>query len=422
MSFPRYPKYKDSGVEWLGEVPEHWSVSRLGFESWVRARLGWKGLKAEEYVDEVFAFLSTPNIKGLCIDFENVNFISQERFDESPEIKIREGDVLLAKDGSTLGTVNVVRQLPRPATVNSSIAVITPNQSLSGIYLYYMFASSYMEKTIQRTKGGMGVPHLFQADLNKFYLLLPPVAEQTTIADFLDRETGKLDELVAEQRLLMELQNEQIVSLVLSSFHAPETSELRLSEASTIISRPVIQKADECYTRIGLFNRGRGLFHKDVSEMDDMGESDFFWVEEGDLILSGQFAWEGAVAMADKEDTGCVVSHRYPVIRGKANVALTEYLLALFCTKHGDFLLNEHSRGAAGRNRPLNISSLMQEKIPVPNMEVQAAVARAVHARKALLKEIAKAIDLLQERRTALISAAVTGQIYVRPLAEKKAA
>ena len=135
MSFPRYPAYKPSGVEWLGDVPEHWAISRLGFESWVRARLGWKGLKAEEYVDNGFAFLSTPNIKGLTIDFENVNFINQERFDESPEIKIREGDVLLAKDGSTLGTVNVVRQLPRPTTVNSSIAVITPNQSLDGVFL-----------------------------------------------------------------------------------------------------------------------------------------------------------------------------------------------------------------------------------------------------------------------------------------------
>ena len=148
--------------------------------------------------------------------------------------------------------------------------------------------------------------------------------------------------------------------------------------------------------------------------MDDMGESDFFWVEEEDLIISGQFAWEGAVALADKEDTGCVVSHRYPVIRGKSGIALTEYLLGLFCTKHGDFLLNENSRGAAGRNRPLNISSLMKEKIPVPSMGVQEAVARAVHARKVLFKEIAKAIDLLQERRTALISAAVTGQIDVR--------
>ena len=136
MSFPRYPKYKDSGVAWLGEVPEHWEISRLGFESWVRARLGWKGLKAEEYVDDGYAFLSTPNIKDRDIDFENVNFITQERYDESPEIKLNEGDVLLAKDGSTLGTVNVVRKLPRPTTVNSSIAVITPHERLTGVYLY----------------------------------------------------------------------------------------------------------------------------------------------------------------------------------------------------------------------------------------------------------------------------------------------
>ena len=156
--------------------------------------------------------------------------------------------------------------------------------------------------------------------------------------------------------------------------------------------------------------------------MDDMGESDFFWIEEGDLIISGQFAWEGSVAMANQEDTGCVVSHRYPVIRGKSGVALTEYLFGLLCTKHGDFLLNENSRGAAGRNRPLNISSLMKEKIPVPSMEIQEAVARIVHARRGLFNEIAKAIDLLQERRTALISAAVTGKIDVRGLYLKEAA
>jgi len=124
MSFAPYPEYKDSGVEWLGEVPGHWDISRLGFESWVRARLGWKGLKAEEYVDDGYVFLATPNIKQRNIDFENVNYIDEARYSESLEIALHIGDVLLAKDGSTLGTVNVVRDLPRPATVNSSIAVI----------------------------------------------------------------------------------------------------------------------------------------------------------------------------------------------------------------------------------------------------------------------------------------------------------
>jgi type I restriction enzyme S subunit len=198
---------KDSGVEWLGTVPKHWNVSRLGFESWVRARLGWKGLKAEEYVEDGYVLLSTPNIKGAAIDFENVNYINEHRYEESPEIRLCVGDVLLAKDGSTLGTVNLVRCLPRPSTVNSSIAVITPGDRLEGAFLYYLFETSYMENTIQRIKGGMGVPHLFQEDLNKFFIPLPPVSEQQKIAGLLDHETAKFDALVAEaERGIMLLQ------------------------------------------------------------------------------------------------------------------------------------------------------------------------------------------------------------------------
>jgi type I restriction enzyme S subunit len=214
MSLPRHERYKDSGVEWLEDVPEHWDVSRIGFESWLRARLGWKGLKAEEYVEDGFIFLATPNIKDIEIDFGNVNYINEFRYDESPEIKLRECDVLLAKDGSTLGTVNIVRVLPKPATVNSSIAVITPGKRLNGIYLYYLFQGSFLKNTIQLLKGGMGVPHLFQEDLNKFYIPLPPISEQQLIATFLDRETAKIDEAIAEQQRLIDLLKEKRQSVI----------------------------------------------------------------------------------------------------------------------------------------------------------------------------------------------------------------
>jgi type I restriction enzyme, S subunit len=205
---------KPSGVEWLGDIPINWMVSKLGFEAWVRARLGWKGLKAEEYVENGFAFLATPNIKGNDIDFENVNYINQNRYDESPEIKLNPGDVLLTKDGSTLGTVNVVRHLPRPATVNSSIAVITPGKALDGIFLYFLFQSSFMQNTIQMTKGGMGVPHLFQEDLNKFHMPLPPLAAQLSIAAYLDDATAKIDTLIAKARQAIALQKEHRTALI----------------------------------------------------------------------------------------------------------------------------------------------------------------------------------------------------------------
>lgn len=187
---------KNSGIEWLGVVPNHWKVSKLGYEYRVKARLGWKGLKASEYVDDGYIFLSTPNIKDHEIDFKNVNYITEARYLESPEIMLEPGDVLLAKDGSTLGIANVIRELPSPATVNSSIAVLRARKKAHSIYLYYFLRSNYMQHIIQRFKDGMGVPHLFQRDINKFDILVPPFEEQKRIADYLDKQTLNINNVI----------------------------------------------------------------------------------------------------------------------------------------------------------------------------------------------------------------------------------
>lgn len=207
-------KMKSSGVEWVGEVPEHWLFTRLDFVSRVKARLGWKGLKAEEYVEDGYAFLATPNLKERNIDFNNVNYITEERYLESPEIMLEVGDVLLAKDGSTLGIVNVVRILPKNATVNSSIAVIRPSEKIDSVYFYYYLKSTYIQDVINQIKDGMGVPHLFQADIKKFKILLPPMDEQVAIAKYLDDETLKLEQLVGKVKQQIEALKEYCQSLI----------------------------------------------------------------------------------------------------------------------------------------------------------------------------------------------------------------
>ena len=215
MRFPTYPKYKPSGVEWLGDVPEHWEVKRLDFLATVKARLGWRGLTADEYVPEGYIFLATPNIKGEGeIDFQNANYITAERYFESPEIILREGDVLMAKDGSTLGIVNVVRHLPAPATVNGSIAVLRPKGKVESSFLFRWLSSDYVQGVVHSMKDGQGVPHLFQADIRKFSVLLPLPCEQRAIADFLDAETAKLDTLVAKKRELIEKLKEKRSALI----------------------------------------------------------------------------------------------------------------------------------------------------------------------------------------------------------------
>ena len=385
MSFTSYPKYKASGVEWLGEVPEGWETAQL--RHFVDIENGKDYKQVEQ--SEGFPVYGSGGVFAYASDF------------------LYNGEsVLLGRKGT----------IDKPLYVNGPFWTVDTmywtriRPHTSGKYVYY--AATTFPFDLYSTSTAL--PSMTKGVLSGHVMARPPLPEQTAIAEFLDRETGKIDELVAEQRRLMDLLKEKITSLVLSSVDLPSTQRLRFGDAASIISRPVLQQEEESYTRIGLFNRGRGLFHKDASEMDDMGESDFFWIEEGDLIISGQFAWEGAVALAGKADTGCVVSHRYPVLRGVPGIALTEYLFGLLCTNHGDFLLNENSRGAAGRNRPLNIRYLMKETIPVPSIQIQETVARAIHSRAVLFQEISNAIDLLQERRTALISAAVTGKIDVR--------
>ena len=206
---------KDSGVEWLGEIPEHWSISRLSYLATVNGRVGWKALKADEYVDEGYAFLSTPNIKGKHIDFDNTNRITEERYIESPEIILEIGDVLLAKDGSTLGITAYVDELPRAATVNSSIAVLkTFNSKLYSEYLYWFLLGEYMQNIIQRKKEGMGVPHLFQKDINKFTILIPDFEEQKRICEKLRDSVGRLDFLLDEVRKSIDLLREYRTSLI----------------------------------------------------------------------------------------------------------------------------------------------------------------------------------------------------------------
>jgi len=113
-----------------------------------------------------------------------------------------------------LGTVNIVRDLPKPATVNSSIAVITPYKNLTSEFLLYLLTSSFMVNTIQRIKGGMGVPHLFQADLNKFYIPTPELAEQFEIVKFLDQETAKIDTLILKAESAIQLMQERRTALI----------------------------------------------------------------------------------------------------------------------------------------------------------------------------------------------------------------
>lgn len=195
---------KDSGIEWIGEIPNEWKSIKLKYCTYIRARLGWKGLKAEEYVDDGYPLLSAFNIINSKLDFSEVNYINQLRYDESPEIKLAMNDILLVKDGAGIGKCAIVEELPIPSTPNGSLAVVTITNHLFPKFLYYYFLSKMFQKYIDRIKDGMGVPHLFQSDLRDIEIVISEIEEQQEIVAYLDRKCAEIDTLIEKKTSLLE--------------------------------------------------------------------------------------------------------------------------------------------------------------------------------------------------------------------------
>ncbi len=331
--------------------------------------------------------------------------------DKNSYKRVRPGDLVYNMMRAWQGALGVAKL---DGLVSPAYVVARPTRKLHAPYFEYLLRTPIWIEDLRRASKGIADfrQRLYWEHFRQVLVLLPPLSEQMSIADFLGRETARINRLIEKKRLFgmsVACRIEALVDQAISDANVPR---IRFEHLTQRVSRPVTLSEHDELVRLGLYNRGRGIFKKPAADEEGMGDSEFFFVESGDLILSGQFAWEGAAALATAEEEGCVVSHRYPVYRGKSGVN-TSYLLGLLRSSYGDFLLNEASRGSAGRNRPLNVRRLGKEKIPVPGSELQKAVEQAVDFERRLKRKTEQSIARLEEFRTALITAVVTGQIDV---------
>jgi restriction endonuclease S subunit len=248
-------------------------------------------------------------------------------------IEQKQGDVIITKDSEDPRDIGI------PALVKEDLNDVICGYHLTVIKAHDPSLSGFIHRSIQSqsTKAHFFVESpgitrygLDQDAIGDIPICVPPLEEREDLINAINQETSRIDTLIARKSRFTQLLTEKILAIVTHSFEYEDTRWVRLQHVCNVISRPVNQKNGESYTRLGLYNRGRGAFKKAVADNEDMGDSDFFWVEEGDLILSGQFAWEGAVAIATNQHDKCVVSHRFPIIHGRKGEALTEYLFAFF--------------------------------------------------------------------------------------------
>ena len=399
-----YSSYSNFDQEWLGELPSHWKI--------MRTKLLFNLITESAPIGNSEELLSVYTAIGVKPRKE-LEARGNKASSTDNYWHVEKGDIIVNKLLAWMGAIGISEY---NGVTSPAYDILRAKENVNPYYYNYLFRNPIASREFKRhSRGIMDMRlRLYFSRFGDIKLPLPTLEEQNKIAAFLDFKLSKIDRFIRKKKQLLALYVERRKSLTRKIINSESVQFLRLSSITNLIQRPIDRIDNELYTPIGLYNRGRGIFHKEQTLGKDLGDSNFCHIEKGDVILSGQFAWEGAVALSSPFDENCVASHRYPILKCDFEVIKPEFLFSFFTISEGHLLLDINSRGAAGRNRPLNPRYLIKEKIPVPSIFLQEELIEMIQSENRLKSIINREISFIEEYKTILIAEAVTGKIDVR--------
>lgn len=448
MSFPRYPAYKDSGFEAVPKIPERWVPIRLRF----LLRDGYDGIKigpfgsqlTSDMLDDAGDYKVYGQEHVIANDFDRGSrYIDRAKFEELTAYEIKSGDLLVTMMG-TSGRCDVVPSKIVPGVMDSHLLRIRVAPSVKPEFVRLLIdQSAYVGTQIDLAGKGSIMHGLNSTIVKNLLLFVPPVDEQAQILTFLDHETAKIDALVAEQERLIELLKEKRQAVI--------------SHAVTKGLDPSVPMKNS-----GVEWLGEVPVHWDVSPLKYLArigngstpnrDNPDYWAEEGFPWLNSSVVNHSEVSEAERFVTNAALKECHlPIIeppavligitgQGKTRGMAAPLTFTATVNQHlayvkpdqerlgVDFLLRaleaayEHlrteSEGVGSTKGAITCGQLGAWFMPVPDIPEQAKIVAFLTGElgklDALTEEAERGIAYLQERRTALISAAVTGQIDVR--------
>jgi type I restriction enzyme S subunit len=438
----RYPVYRDSGVDWLGEIPAHWDVKRLKSLGDIRpSNIDKKTVDDQHpvrlcnYTDVYYRDLIT----------EDIEFMEATATPEQiRRFELRAGDVIITKDSESADDIAVAAFVPGdlPGVVcGYHLALIRPISKIDGRYLFRAFAATPLSGQFEISARGITRYGLSYAAIADAFMLVPPLSEQRAIAAFLDRKTGEIDALIAKKRELIARLQEQrsaIISHAVTRGLNPDApmkdsgiewlgeipvawDVVRLKYVSPFVTVGIVVTPAKYYENEGIpclrsLNIKPGYISDDnlvfiSPESNELLEKSKIY--RGDLVIvrTGQ---PGTAAVVDERFDGanCIDL----IIVRKSPEFLSDYVMRV---ANSDFAKTQYSRLSSGAiQQHFNIGMASNLLIPLPPLPVQHDVVNYLTEQTERIDDlIAKAeetITRLQEYRAALISAAVTGRIDVR--------
>lgn len=418
MSTPRYPEYKDSGVAWLGEVPAHWEIARL------KRSFALVTDRAEQHTNPV----ALENVDGW-----SGRFIPTEAEFQGEGIAFEAGDILFGKLRPYLAKVLLA---DRVGEAVGDFHVLRPANGVVPHFAQLQMLTRAFIDTVDGSTFGSKMPRASWDFLGAMPFVLPSVAEQAAIAAFLDRETARIDALIAEQEKLIALLKEKRQALISHAVtkgldpNAPMKdsgiewlgqvpAHWNISRLGAIFREASDVGNDDLPILSVSIHDGVSDKELDEAEMDrkvtrSEDRSKYKAVQPDDLAYNMMRAWQGgfgAVTVAGQ------VSPAYVVARPIGEVC-TPFIEQLLRTPQAVEQMRRHSRGVTDFRLRLYWEEFKNIRVALPTLPEQHAIldAVAIETKKfdLLVEEAVDAIELLKEHRAALISAAVTGKIDVR--------
>lgn len=184
-------------------LPEEWRISNLSETSTIKGRIGWQGLTTKEYLKEgKYLLVTGTDFEKGRIVWDRCVYVSEERYMQDTNIQLKEGDILITKDG-TIGKIAYVDKLPQQATLNSGIFVVRPvNSAYDPSYMFWIMQSKFFNVFMNILKAGSTISHLYQRDFVNFEFPIPSFEEQQKIVKILSTVDHKLDLERKEKRHL----------------------------------------------------------------------------------------------------------------------------------------------------------------------------------------------------------------------------
>lgn len=435
--YEQYAEYKDSGVEWLGEVPSHWDTKPLKYLCTYNDDVlpdSTSKVFELEYVD-IGSVSSTEGITN------TENMVFEDAPSRAKRI-VQDGDVIVSTVRTYLEAIAPINNPPENMIVSTGFAVIRPNEHLCKGYAAYCLRAKGFIKEVVSLSVGVSYPAINATDLVSIKIPSLLFNEQTQIANFLDHETAQIDTLIEKQQMLIQLLKEKRQAVISHAVTKGLNSKAPMKDSGVewLGEVPEHWGISKLKWRASTTSGGTPTTSKYEDYYED---GDIPWIRTTDLnngklnetpiMITPKAVRDSACSLLPKNSillamyggAGSIGKHSLLNFESTINQAVcgvlpSDAFVPDYLHRFYEFYRPFWMIGAAGTRKDPNIGqdNIKEAKTLIPPLNEQNQIASYLDKMQshfdALTESAEKGIQLMQERRTALISAAVTGKIDVR--------